>query len=769
MKFAPRVIDELARCWDWDTIYHFSSHSVLAAIKCGERPHRESSRSNGDATNTTAGMKSKKTVTPLTYASAKVKAKAQTATSNDAGLFEWSDLVTVVPDEGRRGGWINLSHGYSGRNRCRNRGFVCADRGTMLAYKNFLAVQEWAGIEENNDVRRTKNGKTTTQNSCTGTWNTFSKCPMEQPPLIALHPRDNEEEQSEYKRVFDYFPIKAQIVHEQIFVAEKLLAFFKKEVLTRISENGNAVIHPTLIKLQILKDLVLAAENEFCEFVELETILVEKFKATFSSVSNNTFQMVNDHVLDRYVSQLRVFFGSDWFRLSLQKLKVEIVIIRNGVDPTIIGNDEVLISLIENKFETLEERVLVAEKEFYKIHNLKVTPIATSMEAKVAKAAPGKDLVPDGRAFVSSVKTHLPNSVSPMNDGLLMDDQSNDGSTTARSPSAATPRKTLLEKEEHNEHQVSHGNKEAKPASVKGGSTTLRFAINAFLKARDDIFPAEKEQTKRSPRVLPPPDRELKTIKKTKTKAVGTIPSTNVPSASIQTTKKSVRSIGDDSTVVKTDIQQMAESPTSVIPVDGLPINEHNECKDSDYGEDLAAATVLMTEGEQNLVDADKKIRDLEKAVEKANREKEQAEVARAALESQKLKMIGVLKKRKGVLIKADTELALIRQQLQEQSTKCLSIETESGTLHQGLKTVGAARDGLRSKLRVQANALRDAVAAKESTERELRRVTSGRKNERELLELYRNLASSTGYFKWGKQIRALEKDLAEASESDQS
>ena len=114
-------------------------------------------------------------------------------------------------------------------------------------------------------------------------------------------------------------------------------------------------------------------------------------------------------------------------------------------------------------------------------------------------------------------------------------------------------------------------------------------------------------------------------------------------------------------------------------------------------------------------------------------------------------------------------ELALIRQQLQEQSTKCLSIETESGTLYQGLKTVGATRDGLRSKLRVQTNALRDAVAAKESTERELRRVTSGRKNERELLELYRNLASSTGYFKWGKQIRALEKELAEASESDQS
>ena len=69
----------------------------------------------------------------------------------------------------------------------------------------------------------------------------------------------------------------------------------------------------------------------------------------------------------------------------------------------------------------------------------------------MAKAAPGKDRVPDGRAFVSSVKTHLPNSVSPMNDGLLMDDQSNDGSTTAPSPSAVTPRKTLLEKEEQNE------------------------------------------------------------------------------------------------------------------------------------------------------------------------------------------------------------------------------------------------------------------------------------------------------------------------------
>ena len=125
--------------------------------------------------------------------------------------------------------------------------------------------------------------------------------------------------------------------------------------------------------------------------------------------------------------------------------------------------------------------------------------------------------------------------------------------------------------------------------------------------------------------------------------------------------------------------------------------------------------------------------------------------------------MIGTLKRRKGILIETNAQLKNSRDQLREQAAQRVSLEAENGELRQGLYNVRAVRDDLRNKLRTRKDATKDAARAQAAMEAKLRRAQIDRGKERELLEHYRKLAGHTGYYKWGKQIRSLEAELAAA------
>ena len=102
------------------------------------------------------------------------------------------------------------------------------------------------------------------------------------------------------------------------------------------------------------------------------------------------------------------------------------------------------------------------------------------------------------------------------------------------------------------------------------------------------------------------------------------------------------------------------------------------------------------------------------------------------------------------------------------QQTKAKSkLDQENASLRTGLGKVTSVRDEMKMKLRTKNELMREARQEVEALEKKLAKQERERGTERELLEHYRKLARHTGYYKWGKPIRALETALAEGNSNN--
>lgn len=81
-------------------------------------------------------------------------------------------------------------------------------------------------------------------------------------------------------------------------------------------------------------------------------------------------------------------------------------------------------------------------------------------------------------------------------------------------------------------------------------------------------------------------------------------------------------------------------------------------------------------------------------------------------------------------------------------------------TLRQELEQVSTDRDDLKVKLQTKHELVKELRDEKIELERNREKLQHERAMERELLENYRKLANYTGYYKWGKQIKYLEKEI---------
>lgn len=143
---------------------------------------------------------------------------------------------------------------------------------------------------------------------------------------------------------------------------------------------------------------------------------------------------------------------------------------------------------------------------------------------------------------------------------------------------------------------------------------------------------------------------------------------------------------------------------------------------------------------------------------------KKEMEVVRKSnkdLAEQKQKMAANLRKKRDMLIETSNNLNAA-------NTKLESLQQEKGNLLLRIQKLTANRDDLKTKLVLKNEISREQRDKVEKLEKRLRCTQSIRAKELQLLQLYRQLSLHTGYYKWGKQIRVVEAELAAAAALDE-
>ena len=95
------------------------------------------------------------------------------------------------------------------------------------------------------------------------------------------------------------------------------------------------------------------------------------------------------------------------------------------------------------------------------------------------------------------------------------------------------------------------------------------------------------------------------------------------------------------------------------------------------------------------------------------------------------------------------------------------ALQTENHKLHQDLNVATTARDAFKNKLRLQNETAKESKANVVVLQSKLDRLTKTASLQSDLLQEYRRLSLHTGFYKWGKPIRALEAQLAAAEEEE--
>jgi chromosome segregation ATPase len=245
----------------------------------------------------------------------------------------------------------------------------------------------------------------------------------------------------------------------------------------------------------------------------------------------------------------------------------------------------------------------------------------------------------------------------------------------------------------------------------------------------------------------------------------------SVLSESIAASKFSGHSVVSliENTMANTKMEGVLESKLSQALLENE--NDHITTEDA-----LVAAVTDMMHMQNNFVEADRKLKDmternvsldtenvaLQSELNAMKIEMEALRKSNEELVAQKQKMAANLRKKRDMLTEASNNLSTA-------NTKIESFQNEKGNLLQGIQKLTANRDELKTKLVCKNEISREQRAQVEKLEKRLRITQSIRAKELQLLQHYRQLSLHTGYFKWGKQIRGLEVEVAAALEEEDS
>jgi DNA repair exonuclease SbcCD ATPase subunit len=213
--------------------------------------------------------------------------------------------------------------------------------------------------------------------------------------------------------------------------------------------------------------------------------------------------------------------------------------------------------------------------------------------------------------------------------------------------------------------------------------------------------------------------------------------------------------------------EQESVSKPSVVSVLPFPDDESEADAEQDVDTPFVDVDVdvKMEELRRELASSHQALKDVkeELATEKSETAKIQEELD--AVQAKKDKVVNNLRNKKALFLQAQAQNVQLEKELacQLSNYKVATDETES--LRAGLHSVSASREDLKQKLKSRQESLKQVRAEQDDFERKFAKVERLHATENKLLFFYRQLACHTGYFKWGKEIRVLESQLAEAAE----
>jgi len=206
-------------------------------------------------------------------------------------------------------------------------------------------------------------------------------------------------------------------------------------------------------------------------------------------------------------------------------------------------------------------------------------------------------------------------------------------------------------------------------------------------------------------------------------------------------------------------------SPTSVaVDLARAALKETVERKDDDT-KTQDDDTRRNGASDVSLLEYKQQIEALKQQLDQANRDKDDLQQQVQMAQAQRAKTIANLKNKKGLLAQATEKNRDLQTRLERAHTQQKELDEEMASLRLGLQKVSANRDDLKNKLRTKQEIVKCVRQEKDEVVKRLQKMEQEREMERELLNQYRSLAHYTGYYGYGKQIRALEANLASSLE----
>ena len=158
----------------------------------------------------------------------------------------------------------------------------------------------------------------------------------------------------------------------------------------------------------------------------------------------------------------------------------------------------------------------------------------------------------------------------------------------------------------------------------------------------------------------------------------------------------------------------------------------------------------------------DTRVLELERRLHDAQLELSRFQLVAETALSQRTKTLGNLKKKRTELAQVLDEKTQLEEQLEDFAQHKSQLVEENASLKLGLSKVAVTKDTIKMKLKTKDELLKECCKDKEMLKGQLHQMEHKHTLERELLEHYRKLARHTGYYRWGKPIRALEAQLSE-------
>ena len=247
----------------------------------------------------------------------------------------------------------------------------------------------------------------------------------------------------------------------------------------------------------------------------------------------------------------------------------------------------------------------------------------------------------------------------------------------------------------------------------------------------------------------------------------------NTTNSTTTTTTNTLKSIVEHEETKQHEGQYCAgrHSPTSVVVVADEE-DRDGALKPSSSNPDLSCDTNVNNVEDHNAdvlplptITANAEIQSLKTAIKAMEDTRQQLIDDKNAAMNQREKTLGNLRKKRAELAQALAEKEQLAQELLKSTTENSSLLAKNASLSAGIQKLTHARDNLKTQLRFKMDMNKDLVKDKGDMYRSMKDMQATRELQTKVLEAYRTLSRRTGFANMGKEIRELEKQLANVTD----